>query len=168
MDIRQEILKEHSKAQTVKIANYIGNDADRFKDLVYLFLNDEYKVVQRAAWIISHCAEQHPQLIKPYIKAFIAKASEANIHNAVKRNVLRVLQFIEMNDDDMGIAADLCFKALISTTEPSAVKAFAITVLDNICKSYPELKKEFILILQEQLPYQSPAFVSRAKKVLKK
>ena len=53
MNIREEILREHSKAQSLRKAHYIGEDKQRFEELMYLFLNDEYRVCQRAAWVVS-------------------------------------------------------------------------------------------------------------------
>ena len=50
MNLREEILKEHSKTQCNKIVNWIGNSQKRFNELFELFLNDEYRVTQRAAW----------------------------------------------------------------------------------------------------------------------
>ena len=39
MNIKEEILREHSKAQCLRIAHYIGDDKQRFDELMYLFLN---------------------------------------------------------------------------------------------------------------------------------
>jgi hypothetical protein len=50
MDLRKTILQEHSKAQTSKIVKWVGDSQQRFDKLVNLFLNEEYRVVQRAAW----------------------------------------------------------------------------------------------------------------------
>jgi hypothetical protein len=49
MNLREEILKEHSKAQSNKIVSWIGNSQKKFDELFNLFLNDEYRVTQRAA-----------------------------------------------------------------------------------------------------------------------
>jgi hypothetical protein len=49
MNLRQEILREHSKKQADKIVKWVGASQDRFDELVRLFLNSEYRVVQRAA-----------------------------------------------------------------------------------------------------------------------
>ncbi len=37
MNLRSEILKEHSKKQTDKIVRYIGTDQKKFDELVELF-----------------------------------------------------------------------------------------------------------------------------------
>ena len=49
MNLRNEILKEHSKVQCNKIVQWVGDSEKRFEDLFNLFLNDVYRVNQRAA-----------------------------------------------------------------------------------------------------------------------
>jgi len=66
MNIRAELLSEHSKRQTAKIVDYVAGDPVRFKELIANFLGDTYRVSQRAAWAVSNCIEQHPDLVKPY------------------------------------------------------------------------------------------------------
>ncbi len=62
MNLREEILKEHSKAPCNKIVQWIGSNQKRFDDLFELFLNDEYRVTQRAAWPLSYSVIAHPGL----------------------------------------------------------------------------------------------------------
>ena len=50
MNLREALLKEHSKKQMLKIVKYIGNDQQRFDELMKLFLESEYRITQRAAW----------------------------------------------------------------------------------------------------------------------
>ena len=58
MDIRAALAKEHSKKQSQLIAHYIGGDQERFDELMDLFLHDEeWRITQRAAWVLSHCAD---------------------------------------------------------------------------------------------------------------
>jgi hypothetical protein len=49
-----------------------------------------------------------------------------------------------------------------------AVKVFAMTVLSTIINDQPDLKKELKTIIEDQLPYASPGFVARARKIIKK
>lgn len=167
MDIKKELLFEHSKSQALKISNYIGNDQNRFDELMTLFFDTEYRVTQRAAWVVSHCADKYPELIEPYIEPMILNLKK-DITVAVQRNTLRVLQEKEMPNTIIGDAADICFKILESAKEPIAVKVFAMTLLANICKKVPELKNELKILIEDQLPYGSAGFKSRANKILKK
>lgn len=166
MDLESEILKEHSKKQAIKIARWIGDDKKRFAQLMQLFLEGEYRVVQRSAWIVSLCGEKYPELIKPWLSKMVRKAQEKDVHNAVQRNVVRVLQFVNLPAPLQGPAANLCFNFLQSPETPIAVKAFSMTVLANIAAKEPDLKREVALIIEEMLPYGGPGIRSRGKKVL--
>jgi hypothetical protein len=166
MDLREAILQEHSKKQTTKITRYIGNDAARFAELMRLFFGNEYRVTQRASWVVSYCAEAHPALIRPYLEKMVRNLEKPDLHDAVKRNTLKIFGELDMPVKLQGRIVDICFNALTGQ-EPIAMKAHAITILTNICKKEPGLKDEFRVVLEEQLPYGSAAILSRGKKALK-
>jgi hypothetical protein len=167
MDLETEILNEHSKRQAVRIARWIGDDRTRFRELMQLFLHGEYRVTQRSAWIVNICAERNPTLIRPYIKKMIARMQELEVHDAVRRNVVRILQFIDIPPDLLGTVATVCFEYLYSPKAPIAVKAFSMTVLANIAKKEPDLKREIRLAIEYQLPHSSVGTCARARHVLK-
>ena len=166
MDIKKELLKEHSKKQTTKVMNYIGNDNQRFKSLVKVFLDGPYRVTQRAAWPLSFCVRAHPQLITPHLKAVLKMLDKKDAHVAVKRNIMRLLQDIEIPKQLYGIVADKCFN-LMDPSEAIAVRVFSMSVLSNIARHEPDLKRELRIIIEDQLPFASAAFLSRSKKILK-
>ena len=166
MRLREEILKEHSKAYTVYLANKIGPDQEAFDELIVLFLGDEYRVTQRAAWVVTHCVEAHPWLIEKHLKPIIENLQNP-VHDAVKRNTIRIIQSMDIPEELLGLTAELCFQFLNSGTEPVAIKAFSMTVLFNIVKKYPELKDELKMSIEDLLPYGSAGFKSRGRKILK-
>lgn len=166
-NLREEILKEHSKAQCTKIVNWVGDSQQRFDSLFKLFLNDEYRVVQRAAWPVSYSVIAHPQLINKHWAALIKNLSKPDLHPAVKRNSIRLLQDIDIPEKHQGSIMDICFGYIASPTEAVAVKAFSLTVLKNLSKKYPEIIPEIKLIIEEQMPHQTAAFKVRAKDFLK-
>ena len=49
-----------------------------------------------------------------------------------------------------------------------AVKVYVMQIVANHCNKYPELKKEFVAVIEDQLPKTTAAFHARAKKILKK
>lgn len=166
MDIKKVILKEHSKRQTAKVVNYIGNDPTRFKELVTLFLEGPYRLTQRAAWPLSYCVEAHPDLIKPHLKAILKMLERKDVHDAAKRNIMRLLQYIEIPRKLYTTVINHGF-ALMDPKEPIAVRVFAMTVLANIAMNEPDLKKELRIVIEDQLPYASAGYLARARKVLK-
>jgi hypothetical protein len=166
MDIKAALLAEHSKTQMAIVAAYIGDDERQFRMLMELFLGDSYRVTQRAAWAVSHCADKYPYLIAPYIEIMI-KNLYRDVPDAVKRNTLRLLQDREIPDTVLEEAADIGFKIMERKGEPIAVKVFAMTMLANICKKVPELKNELKMIIEDQMPYGSAGFRSRGGKILR-
>jgi hypothetical protein len=41
-----------------------------------------------------------------------------------------------------------------------------LEIIENLLKHYPELKLELTEIIEREIDFQTPAFVSRAKKML--
>jgi hypothetical protein len=168
MRLKDEILREHSKRQAIKIANWIGPDKRRFKQLMELFLEGEYRVTQRSAWIVGCCADRYPFLIAPWLGAMIKRMQEPGVHVAVKRNVVRILQFVEIPKPLLGTVVSLCFDYLGSADEPIAVRALSMTVLLNASQHEPDLKNELETLIAQVLPSAGPAIQARARLILKR
>lgn len=167
MNLREEILKEHSKAQCNRIVEWVGDSQERFDELFRLFLNDEYRVVQRAAWPVSYSAIAYPGFIKKHFNSLLKNLQKPNLHDAVKRNSVRLLQDVPIPRKYEGDVMNICFNYLASPSEPVAIKAFSLAVLGRLAANYPEIIPEIKLLIEEQLPHQTAAFKSRAKKFLK-
>jgi hypothetical protein len=167
MDLRKTILKEHSKSNCDRIVKWIGNSQRRFDELIFLFLNDEYRVVQRAAWPLSYAAMKYPGLMKNNFGKLIRNLRKPGLPVAVKRNTVRLLQYIPIPKRFHGELMSQCFEYLTSENETVAVKVFSMTILANLSKVYPEIKPELKLILEEHWDQKTAGFKSRAKKILK-
>lgn len=166
MDLKKALLQEHSKAQTKKIVEFVGEHPGRFEKLVDVFLEGPFRVTQRAAWPLSYCVEHHPALIVPHLKRILDHLKKPGIHDAVKRNTIRLLQFTDIPKRFQAQVAHYCFQYLQDRKEPVAVRVFSMTVILQIAKNHPELKKELAMIIEDNLPYASAAFISRGRKVL--
>jgi len=167
MDLEAEILREHSKRQTVRIARWIGSDKRRFRGLMELLLHGDRVVTQRAAWILSSCTDHHPQLVTPWLPALLKKMQEPDVHDALKRNVVRMLQCVDIPRSLLGIVVSLCFDYLNAVDAPIAVKANSMTVLRNIAKREPDLNHELKIAIELMLPHVGPALQARGRMVLK-
>ncbi len=168
MKLREQLLKEHSRANCDKIVQWIGKDQLRFDELFNLFLSDEYRVVQHAAWPLSYAVIANPQLIKKHFKKLVGNLDKPGIHSAVKRNTMRLLQEIDIPVTYHGKIMDNCFKYISTPAEPVAIKAFSLTVLEKLAKTYPDIIPEIKLLIEENYGRETAAFKSRAKKLLKK
>jgi len=168
MNLRNTILAKHSKANCSRIVKWIGSDQQRFNELLELFLHDEYRVVQRAAWPLSYAVAANPQLVKKHLGRILRNLEKPGLHDAVKRNTVRLLQYIEIPPKYQGRMMNTCFEYISSPTEKPAVKAFSLTVLQILSGQYPEIRQELRTIIEDRWDHETAAFRSRAKKILNK
>lgn len=169
MNLREELLKEkvQLKEQALKISLYCSASPKRFKELMQCFLADDNRLAQRAAWSVSIVAEKNPELVLPYIKTLVEQLLREDVHDAIIRNSLRILQKAAIPESLHGELMNACFVFIESNSIAVAIKAFALTVLFNLSKLYPEIKPELKLLIEERWPHETAAFKSRGKHILK-
>lgn len=168
MNIENELAHEFSKTRVKYIADTIGANEERFAELMRIFLRGTYQLTQKAAWVLSECANNHPFLIIPYFRKFIDKLHEADASDSVKRNIIRVWQYVDIPEEYIGEVYDICY-GYLNSTETIAVRAFSVTVCHHIASQLPELRPELKLTIEDLLMKNqdgSPAIKSRAKKIL--
>jgi len=168
MTLRDQLLKEHTKANCDAIVKWIGNSQQRFDELFKLFLSDEYRIAQRAAWPLSYAAVANPKFIQKHFSKLLGNLQKTNLHTAVKRNTVRLLQDIPIPEKFHGQVMNLCFDYVISPGEAAAVKAFSLTILENLSRQYPEIKSELKTVIEDRWHFESAAFHARARKILEK
>ncbi len=166
MNLINEIGKFRSKAEKDKLVKHIGTDAQRFAVLVNVLVQGPSRVTERAAWLLSYCVENHPTLVKTHLKTLVPLLSKPDASDAVKRNLLRMMQFISLPKAQQGKVIDCCFTFLSNPKERIAVRVFAMTVLGRLANEIPELANELIPLIEDQMPYGSAGFNSRGRKIL--
>lgn len=167
MDLKEALLKEHSLVQATKISSWALESKSNLKQLMQAFFGKEKTLVQRASWAASKAYDVKPELFDSYLPQLIA-CLEKPIHGSVRRNSLRMMQTMQIPEEHQSKLIDTLFALLSDPKEESAVKAFAMTVAYNLVKQYPELGQELKIIIEDQLPYATPSFKSRAKRIINK
>jgi hypothetical protein len=165
MNIRDALLEVHSKAQATKIANYVGTEPDRFAELMKHLMGPVYRLSQRAAWPVSYCIEKHPELIKPYWGRLAGQLEREDAHVAVRRNVARLLQFVDIPKRYRGRIFDACYSLVANPNETVAVRCFSMSVAAKIAKETPELLDELRVVVSEHPNQMTAGLRSRAKRL---
>lgn len=165
MDLRTHILADNSKAYMQQLATTVAGDKKYYTELVQLLLRSgEYRVVQRAAWIVGMIADLQPRLVLPYLPQMVNRMLETGLPPAVRRNLVRILQFVPIPESLHGTVMNACFDFLADPKEHIAVRCFSMTVLANLAAQYPELQQELLTIIEDSLEQGASAgFRSRAK-----
>ncbi len=165
MDIKQQLIAEHSKENSQKIAKYVGRDLRRYRKLWKLVVEAEPPIPQRAAWVLDHCPMSYTPKINPLLPEMIAHLERPS-HDGVKRNIVKILAQADIPEDHSSALFDRCIEWLISAKTAIAVKAHCMDIAANIAMPYPELREEVAVVINDQMAHGSKGIVSRGKQVL--
>jgi hypothetical protein len=160
MEIKQLLLAEHSKRQNLIIVRLIGDSQQKFDQLLRIYLSGETLAAQRGAWAMSECVKAYPSLAEKHLKKILEHITQPELHQAIKRNGIRVFQFISIPDAISGMLAHVCFKFLHSPEESLAVRAISIKLLAGLCKQHPELTNKFTEVMRMLNENPAPAIAA--------
>ena len=166
MNYTSQLLQEHSRVNTDKIAKAIGNDPDEFKKIIDIIYHAEPPLPQRAAWLLTTVNKKYPELLKPYLSKFINDIQKFEL-DAVRRNMSVVLASHEIPKKLQGKLITVCFNLILLPNEKVAIKTHAMQCIANIAKEHRELIPELKSAIEDQLPKTTAAFNARANMVMK-
>lgn len=165
MDIRELLQGPVSKNKAERIRDLVLEDKALLDELVEVFLSSNYRMCQSAAMAIAKIGDHSPDLIGSYIPSFVNRLQHKP-GDAVTRNILRLLQNEDIPESHQGLLVDYCFRCIQCAKTPVAIKVFAMTVLSNMCRQYPEMAHELILIIEELMLTGTAGVRSRGRKIL--
>lgn len=166
MDIRHTLGEPISKTTRNQLLQIALNDDEAFEELMNCYFDKNLRICQSASWVVGMIADFEPQKLYPYIRKML-DALQNPPHEALIRNTVRAWQFMEIPEDFKGEVYEKCFFYLTHPNYAVAIRAFSMTVCANICKTYPELKEELIIAIQEYYEFGSAGFKNRAMHTLK-
>lgn len=138
------------------------------KELLISALDKDPLKSNKAMWILSHCAELNFSRIKPFQVKLINHLKSKNLYSGVIRSILHIFQKQPVPKKQQSFMLDKCFEYIKNPSEAIAVRAFAIKVVFNISKSYPDLLNELALVLNQlNITEESAAIKARTKNTLK-
>ncbi|MFK7809438.1 MAG: hypothetical protein AB8F74_16665 [Saprospiraceae bacterium] len=169
MDLKTQLLKEHSKENTLQIVDYIGQSTKRYAQLWQLVKTAEPPVPQRASWVLDHSPISYSKKVLPFLSEMIDEIQNLEHHDAIRRNVMKILAATsDIPEDQSAVLFDFCVELVINKNTAIAIKAFAMDVMVNIAMPFEELRNEVKVVLEDQVKHGSKGVKSRANKLLKK
>jgi len=164
------ILAAKYKTDIDNLADFYIKNETLIPELLSFFDQNKNKRLQaRIFWIIRTCFELKSNIIEPYFVKFTQIVNEKDLNPGVYRNLLAIFAETKhhFTDVENELICNASFDFLIDPKSPIAIKIHAMAVLEKIIVQFPELKKELIIILEDQLPFSSAGFKSRATKLLR-
>lgn len=167
MSVRQ-MMKENGRSnENLKaVQAYIGADETRFDELLDMMLGDDHTDQLLASTVYNLCVIGIPYWVNYRIEDVMDKVAQADVHNSVRRNFTRVLQYVPIPEEHRARLYDLGVNFIMDHSEKIAVRAFSMTMCYRIAEDYPELQQELALVIKEVLPHGSSGLKARGRKLL--
>jgi hypothetical protein len=137
-------------------------------ELIKFALEKDQLLSSRAMWVLSHASDIDYNCIKPYHTILIDHLKTKDLHDGVIRNILRLYQKKSVPENKESFMLDKCYSFIQNPSFAIAIRAFAITVVFNISKTYPELLQELKIVLSHMnISEEGPGIRARVKNTLK-
>lgn len=119
----------------------------------------------RAAWVADKINDIQPRLIEPYIPDIINRLS-AETSSSKKRHFLKLISLHRVPHEQCSFLLEYCLQCFTSSSEPIAVRVFAMQVLYNISETEPGLKPELLTTIQHEIELHASAGIkARGRKL---
>jgi hypothetical protein len=146
----EQVLVDSSRVLADYAAAMVGRDPELFGQVMELALLQKKQVSMRAARVADLACEKHPELIRPHLVTIVRVLPKVT-DTSVRRVFLHILlrhPWVE-DDEGMGRLVDTLFKWLAEDSQPTAVKAYSLYLLEELIVLIPELKNELIVTLED-------------------
>src|SRR6476661_1560140 len=158
MDLRTELLREHSARQTRRLTDYACAHPAHLSELLQLFFYGGAREQQLAADVLGWVGERRPQWLVPHLAGLLAAVQPGTgQHPAVRRGVVRALQFVPVPEEWQALAFDTCLALLTAPKEPVAIKVYALSAAARLVGSYAELAGEVVAAAELALRHGASA-----------
>lgn len=164
----ERLLASNAREQALEMAQSAIGDKGLLDDLIYLFVNESYRITQRVSWILVLLVENKNEILLPYESLLLESLKKKNLSDAVKRNVMRIWSISGVSKKIEGLVYDYCISYLMGH-EAIAIKVHSMSVAYEIAKPWAELRRELKVAVEDVLlkEGESAGIKSKCKRVLK-
>ena len=127
---------------------YMGAHPEVFDEVVELAMADKHPYSWRAAWLLWSCMQKNDQRVQRYLEQIIDILPFRSDYQI--RELLIILQRMELSDDYEGKLFDRCISIWEKTAKQPSVRFNAFKMMMRIIKKHPDLSKELNFLLEEQ------------------
>lgn len=115
-----------------------------------------YPYAEYASWIWTHLAKDLPEFAQKYYPNLVDILFETK-NETILRNVLAGIVHLQKTDYKEGEFIDLLIQFLLEKNHKVALHVYALYVLTDFIKKYPELKQEVSLVADLLMENPTPA-----------
>lgn len=168
MDIR-EVLSGgdlRSVGHVDEVVEFVGNDPDRFSELMTGLIDARPVVRMRSADAIEKVTRRHPNLLQVY-QASLFQQLHIATQQEVRWHLAQLMPRITWTEDEV---ADIVHVLTdwIATETSAIVIVNSLQAIFDLSAVHSRFRDDLKTLLESQLETGSPAVKSRSKKLLKK
>ena len=159
--LKDLISKPNNKQTILEIIDFVGDSPESFAELMECFIAGSSSVSQTTSWALSHIGEQKSELIAPHHVNLLAQLQDKPKQGVVRRNIVRIYQTCPIPEEIEVELYEACMSYMLDPKEAIAIKAFSMTVCEQIALKYPDLIPELIDALKSVVPTGSAGIKNR-------
>ena len=145
----------------------ITSDNEKMDETFRIALGNERPIAWRAAWVLNHALKKETLLIKLHEAELIESLPHKEAGH--QRELLKLLEKIEIDEEYEGILFDQCVSIWESIEKSPSVRVVAFRVIGKIATKYPEMKNEIEFLTQDHyVEGLSPGIKRSFQKILAK
>lgn len=170
----------HSREKRLHYANLLIDNPNLVDNILEILFKTDDKISPRAAWVFEFMCSKDISYIIPHLDYFTKNMNRVKIDSAV-RPVAKICELIAtaytskenhpikkaLTETHKERIIENCFDYMINN-EKVAAKAYSMTTLFMLGKSYDWIHPELVMILERDFAIQSAAFKARAKHIFHK
>ena len=168
MDIR-EVLSGgdlRSVGHVDEVVAYVGNDPDRFSELMTGLTDDRPVVRMRSADAMEKVTRRHPKLLQAH-QASLFQQLHIATQQEVRWHLAQLMPRLTWTEDEAAAIVHV-LTDWIDTETSNIVIVNALQTIFDLSAMHPRFRDELKVLLETQLETGSPAVKSRSKKLLQK
>lgn len=163
----QIILAFRADRDYKKFSRIAAETEGAIDELISFCYRTDYPFPQYSSWLLAHIADNHFATLLPFHTQLIDAFMDCT-DPSTQRNLGNVLQRFPQIAHREGELLDKLFRFLTDPESKVAVKVYAMNLIFNFLSTYPELKGELQMIIEDGLTRESAAYQSAGKKILKR
>lgn len=137
-------------------------------DVFHIVISNNEPESFYACWILNHYIDTHNFALENYLNEAVELLPNIK-RSGLLRLVLRLFVITpNWKIEKLGLLLDFCINILSDMTIPVGVKTHAMSIIDRIAESEPEIRDEVLLVVEEIYPYLSTGGKNKAGKIIKK
>jgi hypothetical protein len=170
------LIKFHSKNDILYLTELVNKDKIDIVNVLELCEKGDAKLVFRAAWLLENVVFNFPELFKKNLRQFL-DSYQFQENESAQRHFSKIamrisekkwMVYYQLTYSDLENCLNTSFEWLINPKTQVAVKCNCIDIIYHLLEYEDWMLEELKLILEKNLLSNSPALLSRTKKILKK